>query len=251
MSIHSQPLVIEQTSPIPSHKNIVWVRESRFGRWFLGSDTWFRYVLSLAVLDFKRMLRDRIPLHGRMLDAGCGEGLTFGLLETHFKPAQIVGIEIDLEQATKATRVAAAMTTPTQVIHASAADRTFEHSSFDMIFSHQLLHHTCQQTEVVAEFYHLLKPGGILLAGESCQSFINSFLIRLLFRHPHMVQKEAQDYVDIVKNAGFIVTDRDVETTRPWWSRRCLGFAQKIGIGKNNNAATEVLIVAIKPLSAS
>ncbi len=248
MPILTEPLTAIERSSLQRHKNNGWVRETHFGRWFLRSDTWYRYVLSLAVLDFKRMLLDRIPLNGRILDAGCGEGITFGLLETHLKPAQIAGIEIDLEQAKKAIRVAAGMRTPTQVIHGSAADPTFEHNSFDLIFSHQLLHHTCQQAEVLAEFYHLLKPGGILLVGESCRSFINSFFVRLLFRHPHMVQKEAQDYVDLVKSAGFSIDDKDVVTSRPWWSRRCLGLAQKCGIGKNNNTPTEVLIVAIKPI---
>jgi len=44
-----------------------------------------------------------------------------------------------------------------------------------------------------------------------------------------------------------VFTDKDVQTSRPWWSRRCLGMAQKLGLGLNNTEPTEILIVATKP----
>ncbi len=227
----------------------VWVRETRFGRWFLSTSTWYRYVLSHAVYDFKRLLAGRLPQQGCILDAGCGEGLAFSLIEEHFKPAEIVGIEIDVEQVKKASTRAVHLMTPTRVILGNASTSGLARNSFDMIFCHQLLHHTSEQTGVLTEFYQLLKPGGILLVGESCRSFINSLPVRLLFRHPHMAQQDAEGYVNLVKTAGFPVNSSDVFCSRPWWSRRCLGLAQKCGI-KNDYPATEILIVAVKPFAA-
>jgi SAM-dependent methyltransferase len=234
------------SQPLKSSTHVTWVRETRFGRWFLGTQVWYKYVLSQAVLDFKQLLKERVPLHSRILDAGCGQGLAFGLLEMHFQPSQIVGIDIDCDQVNRASRIAAELTTPAFAVHNNANNTPFESASFDMIFCHQLLHHTGQQTEVLNEFYRLLKPEGILLVGESCRSFINSVPVKVLFRHPSMAQKDADGYVDLVKAAGFTVAPNDIVTSRPWWSRRCLGLAQKCGIGKYNKPPTEVLIVAIK-----
>lgn len=227
--------------------NPVWVRETRFGRWFLSTQTWYRYVLSQAIIDFKTLLGERLPAQAHVLDAGCGQGLAFGLLEQHFQPAAITGIDIDAEQVKKAVNVASQLTTPTVARHTNASEPTFAAESFDLILCHQLLHHTNQQRETLQEFHRLLRPGGILLVGESCRSFINSAPVRLLFRHPQMAQKDAQGYIDLVRTSGFVFSEADIQTSRPWWSRRCLGLAQKLGIGLNNTEPTEILIVATKP----
>jgi len=228
--------------------NRSWVRETKFGRWFLGTHTWYRYVLSAAVIDFKQMVGARLPVQARLLDAGCGQGMAFGLLQTHFKPVAIVGIDIDREQTSKATKYAASLSTPTKVISGNASGKVFDAESFDIIFCHQLLHHTGEQCEVLREFLRILKPGGLLLVGESCKSFIESAPVRLLFRHPKMAQKDAEGYVSLVRHAGFHIDASDIRTSRPWWSRRLLGLAQKFGIGIHDRPPTEVLIAAFKPL---
>ena len=234
-------------APSMANNKTLWVRETRFGRWFLSTHTWYRYVLSQAIIDFKALLGERLPVQARILDAGCGQGLAFGLLEQYFQPAAITGIDIDGAQIKKAAAAANELATPTSALHSNACLPTFAAESFDLILCHQLLHHTSQQQETLQEFYRLLRPGGILLVGESCRSFINSVPVRLLFRHPAMAQKDAQGYQDLVRNAGFVFDHNHVQTTRPWWSRRCLGMAQKLGIGRNNTEPTEILIAASKP----
>lgn len=232
----------------PTTKNsAIWVRETRFGRWFLSTHTWYRYVLSQAIIDFKTLLGERLPAQAHILDAGCGQGLGFGLLEQHFQPAAITGIDIDAEQVKKAADVASQLATPASAVHANASASNLAAESFDLILCHQLLHHTSQQQETLQEFYRLLRPGGILLVGESCRSFINSAPVRLLFRHPEMAQKDARGYIELVRSNGFVFNETDIQTSRPWWSRRCLGMAQKLGIGLNNTEPTEILIVATKP----
>lgn len=234
------------TSSAP-RSNVIWVRETRFGRWFLSTHTWYRYVLSQAISDFKVLLADHSPAQPRILDAGCGQGMAFGLLEQHFQPSSITGIDIDGEQIRKANAEAANLATPTTAVQGNASEPIFPAGSFDLILCHQLLHHSSQQQETLAEFHRLLRPGGILLVGESCRSFIQSIPVRLLFRHPAMVQKDARGYMELLREAGFHFTDNDVQTSRPWWSRRFLGMAQKLGIGRNITEPTEILIVAHKP----
>lgn len=246
-----QPMSAKKTAAgfadLSARNKAVWVRETRFGRWFLGTQTWYRYVLSEAITNFKLLVAKRSSEKPRILDAGCGQGLAFRLLEQHFQPATITGIDIDGEQVRKAIVVASMMETPTKVVNGNACESTFLAESFDIILCHQLLHHSSQQQEMLAEFYRLLQPGGILLVGESCRSFIQSIPVRLLFRHPAMVQKDAQGYMDLLRQAGFVFTETDVQTSRPWWSRRCLGMAQKLGIGLDITEPTEILIVAQKP----
>lgn len=242
----NKPAAASSATPA-SPKKAIWVRETRFGRWFLSTHTWYRYVLSQAIIDFKGLLAGRLPAQPRILDAGCGQGMAFGLLEQHFQPATITGIDIDGEQIRKAKAAGAELATPSTAVHGNASETTFPAESFDLILCHQLLHHSSQQQETLAEFYRLLPPGGILLVGESCRSFIQSIPVRLLFRHPAMVQKDAQGYIDLLRAAGFVFTESDIQTSRPWWSRRCLGMAQKLGIGRDITEPTEILIVAKKP----
>ena len=225
-----------------------WVRETRFGRWFLSTNIWFRYVLGEAVLDFDRMLGVDRSAVNRMLDAGCGIGLAFSLLEQYFQPKTIVGVDIDRELTEIA--VTSAQQCECQVILETTlvVDLNFPDQSFDMIFCHQLLHHTADQEDTVQQFYRLLVPGGVVLIGESCRSFVCSLPVRSLFKHPMRAQKSAAEYVDLVKSMGFAVGEYDVKASTPWWSRWDLGLLEKLGIGgKKTLPATEILIVARKP----
>ena len=160
-----------------------WVRETKFGRWFLSSHTWYKYVLTEAVTDFYTLSNGRLPEKARFLDAGCGEGLGFGLLNNTYKPVSIIGVDVDREQIDKAQVRAEELTIPTQALHGDISSQLpLGDGSIDVVFCHQLLHHTSLQKEVLAELYRLLVPGGYLLVGESCRSFIHSLPVRLLFR---------------------------------------------------------------------
>lgn len=224
-----------------------WVRETLFGRWFLRSDIWFKYVLTQAVLDFVGLAGNHLMSQPRVLDAGCGEGLSFGLLASHFKPSSILGVDIDFNQLSRSCKRREALTVPVQVLHADISDGLpIASNSFDLVFCHQLLHHSSRQSEILEEFYRLLKPGGVLLVGESCRSFIRTLPVRLLFKHPSFAQKDALGYCDLIRASGFEFTDSDVLLSRPWWSRKCFGLAQKIGIS-NSKEASEVLVVCRKP----
>ena len=54
----------------------------------------------------------------------------------------------------------------------------------DLIFCHQTFHHLVEQERALAEFYRVLKPGGYLLFAESTEAYIDTWVIRWLFRHP-------------------------------------------------------------------
>lgn len=224
-----------------------WVRESRFGRWFLTTNIWLQYVLSEAVVDFKKLLKNRLSGTPHLLDAGCHQGLAFDLLEQYFQPKTIIGVDIDADFIRVAEETATRCVCEVKCENGTVYNLHLPDTSIDVIFCHQLLHHLSDQSTALEEFYRVLVPGGVLLVGESCRSFITSLPVRLLFRHPMHVQKSAEEYVELVRSHGFIIRDEDIKTSIPWWSRTDYGLSEKIGLPQKQQEATEVLMVARKP----
>lgn len=224
-----------------------WVPETAFGKWFLSTGTWFKYVLSRAVADLKALAGDRAMDAARLLDIGCGEGRAFPLLAEAFRPKSIVGIDIDGPQIRRAAAAAAACSCPVTVQHNSVTRLDLADHSIDVIFLHQLIHHTADQTGALRELYRVARPGAVFLIGESCETFIKTWSVRWFFRHPDGIQKPAQGYVDLVRAAGFTVADGDIQTSTPWWSLPDLGVLRRLGLSRGPSEPTEILIVARKP----
>ena len=240
-----------QTLELPSNTHMAetetdWVRESRFGRWFLSTNMWFQYVLSEAMFDLHQLFNNRRVGVNQVLDAGCGQGLAFGLLEQHFLPKTIIGVDIDAELIRLAPEAAKRCHCEVQFHHGSVYNLNIPDNAIDLIFCHQLLHHLPDQTRALKELYRVLVPGGVVLIGESCRSFITSLVIRLLFRHPMHVQKTAEEYVELVKSIGFTIGDEDIRISRPWWSRKDFGLTEKIGLPQPQEP-TEIVMIARKP----
>ena len=224
-----------------------WVPETRFGKWFIGTDIWIDYVLHEAVADFRNMMGDRLPARPVILDAGCGIGLSFALLDKMFQPQMIIGADIDPLSLENAKQAAMSPGCELRLLHSPAQHLDLPDRSVDIVFCHQLLHHVKAQQTVLRELHRVLRPGGFLLSGESCRSFIHSFWVRLLFRHPDMVQKSAEGYVELLRSAGFEVAESDIRCTVPWWSRVDFGLLERWGLSSRRPATTEVNTLAIKP----
>jgi ubiquinone/menaquinone biosynthesis C-methylase UbiE len=233
--------------PIRQASENDWVRESRFGRWFQTTNIWFQYVLNEAIIDFKKLLNNRLSGAPHILDAGCGQGLAFELLEEHFQPKAIIAVDIDKEQSSLAPEAAKRCQCTVTFENGTVCNLNIPDNAIDLIFCHQLLHHLSDQSRALEEFYRILVPGGLILIGESCRAFLNSFSVRLLFRHPLQVHKTADEYIELVKSIGFKIHDNDIKTSTPWWSRKDFGLAEKIGLPQKRQEATEVLIIARKP----
>lgn len=227
-----------------------WVRETRFGKWFVSTDIWVKYVLRVAIGDFREMLGPRLPSRPVVLDAGCGIGLSFVLLDDLCRPRTLIGTDIDLAALHTAALLPPMAGCDVQLLHASADRLPLPDHSVDVVYCHQLLHHVQAQQAVLRELLRVLRPGGYLLSAESCRSFIHSFWVRLLFRHPAMVQKTAQEYIDLIRGAGFEVAPGDVRLSTPWWSRVDFGLRERWGISSRRPDVTEVNTVATKPLHA-
>lgn len=225
-----------------------FVEETRFGNWFLCSDTWKVHVLRRALNDLQRLMPLGMTQFAEILDVGCGFGHSFAELAARFSPQRIVGLDADPALHARATAAARACNCKVELHAANAACMDLPDNSFDLVFCHQSFHHIVAQEAAMAEFYRVLKPGGVLLFAESTRRYIHSLPIRLLFRHPMQVQKTAPEYLHIIRSAGFELPDVRISLPFLWWSRPDLGLLEWLGLPvPQQREETLVNAVAIKP----
>lgn len=224
-----------------------WVHETRIGTWFLSTKIWYEVVLDVAIKNLHSLVGERYEKQAKILDIGCGRGQSFPLLDQYFSPAFIKGVDIDPKLVEIANQAGEGCRCDVDVNRSSAQKLDELDNSFDIVFCHQLIHHVPFREETMQEFYRILKPGGVLLLAESCHSFLEIYWVRWFFRHPKMQQKNAQGYIDLIRGAGFNVTEKDVLKTTPWWARLDLGITARLGLKFKSLDTAEIFIAATKP----
>ncbi|WP_044530937.1 class I SAM-dependent methyltransferase [Herbaspirillum sp. B65] len=241
MKSHSTPMPAALSEHVP---------ETAFGLWFLRTPTWTLHVLERAMLDLERLIPQRRSSYPVVADVGCGWGRSLKKLQTRFAPQRLIGMDIDPAMIEAARAEADAEGLRAEFIQCSSSQMRLEDSSVDLLFCHQTFHHLVDQEEAIREFYRVLKPGGILLFAESTKRYIHSWIIRLLFRHPMEVQKTAEQYLALVRSAGFQVAPQSISYPYLWWSREDLGILERVFGIKPRAEREETLInlVAVKPL---
>ena len=181
----------------------LYVPESRFGVWFLGTETWAKHVLERALKDLEGLIENRRASYPVIVDVGCGYGRSFEMLNDRFRPIRIVGIDIDPKMLATSSREAAKHGLAVELKQASGSSLPLPGESVDMVFCHQTFHHLIYQHDALREFHRILKPNGVLLFAESTRKYIHSWIIRMLFRHPMDVQRTAAEYLDDDSRCGF------------------------------------------------
>ena len=230
-----------------------YVEETRFGFWFLRSHTWQHHVLRVAVNDLRSLFSEPLPDAPVLLDAGCGQGKSFQYLNKVFKPGQLLGSDADPHSVDLSQQEAARLGLNVEVQGADCATLPYTDASVDLLFCHQTFHHLVEQEQALAEFYRVLKPGGYLLFAESTEAYIDTWVIRWLFRHPMHVQKSAAGYLAMIRQQGFEFSPQNVSYPYLWWSRaKDFGLLERLGLRKakpfGQRDETLVNVVARKPL---
>jgi ubiquinone/menaquinone biosynthesis C-methylase UbiE len=165
-----------------------------------------------------------------------------------FAPDLIVGLDADPALMTRAGDTAARCECPVSLHAANAAQTDLPSAQFDLVFCHQTFHHIVEQAAAMAEFFRVLKPGGLLLFAESTRRYIHSLPIRLLFRHPMEVQRTAEEYIAMIRAAGFALPDEKISLPYLWWSRPDLGLFERLGVPvPQQREETLINAVAVKP----
>jgi SAM-dependent methyltransferase len=210
----------------------LFVPETRLGFWFLGTQTWESRVIRVALEDLSRLIPAGVsPARPVLLDVGCGQGTSFKPLAEHFAPQRLIAIDFEEACLDKARQEAAKENVAAEIRRGDASALELADASVDVVFCHQTFHHLTRQREALAEFHRVLKPGGLLLFAESTRAYIESWIIRLLFRHPMEVQRSAEEYMAMIREAGFRFGPENVSFPYLWWSRSDLGAREFWGFG--------------------
>jgi ubiquinone/menaquinone biosynthesis C-methylase UbiE len=227
-----------------------YVPETGFGLWFLRTNTWTLHVLERALVDLDRLIPERKVAYPVIADVGCGWGRSLPKLQQRFAPQRLIGMDIDPAMLQASTKEVQQAGIHAELICSSSSSLRLQNDSVDLLFCHQTFHHLIEQEKAIAEFYRVLKPGGVLLFAESTRRYIYSWMIRLLFRHPMEVQKTAEQYLALVRSAGFSVAPESISYPYLWWSREDLGIAENwFGIRPPaQREETLINLVAVKPL---
>lgn len=230
-----------------------YVEETRFGLWFLRSHTWQHHVLRVAIDDLRSLFSSAPPANPVLLDAGCGQGKSFRYLRQEFAPQRLIGVDADPHSLNLSAAEAARQGMAVELIGSDCATLVVPDASVDLLFCHQTFHHLVEQEKALAEFYRVLKPGGYLLFAESTKAYIDTWVIRWLFRHPMQVQKSAAQYLAMIANQGFRFEDCNVSYPYLWWSRaKDFGLLERWGLRRprpfGEREETLVNVVARKPL---
>src|SRR3954465_1500174 len=233
------------TLPLPAPH----VEETRFGKWFLRTQTWRVHVLERAMTDLARLIPSRQPAYGVVIDVGCGSGYSLPRLAQRFLPRELIGVDIDPEMLAVARRELERADVDARLIQSSSTQMPLPDGYADLLFCHQTFHHLVEQEAALKEFLRVLKPGGLLLFAESTRRYIHSWMIRALFRHPMDVQRSAPEYLQMLRSAGFTVPEASVSYPYLWWSRSDLGVLERwFGIKPSATREETLLnLVAIKP----
>ena len=229
-----------------------YVEETRFGFWFLRSHTWQHHVLRVAINDLRSLFSTALPANPVLLDAGCGQGKSFQYLRQVFAPQRLIGVDADPQSLDLSREEAARQGMAVELIGSDCATLAVPDASVDLLFCHQTFHHLVEQEKALAEFYRVLKPGGYLLFAESTEAYIDTWVIRWLFRHPMHVQKSAAQYLQMIRDQGFQFEDRNVSYPYLWWSRaKDFGLLERFGLRRpkpfGEREETLVNVVARKP----
>ena len=235
--------VVDQPVPVSS----AFVPESLFGVWFLSTDIWVNYVLRCAMDDLDRLIENRRASYPVIVDFGCGFGRSFKLLQERFNPVRIVGIDVDPKMLARSRLEARRNQLPVELKRAKSSSLPLDDQSVDMVFCHQTFHHLVDQQRALREFHRVLKPEGLLLFAESTRKFIDSWIIRLLFRHPIETQRSAGEYLSMIGDAGFETRPNSISYPYLWWSRGDLSIMESwFGVAAPPHEETMINLIAVR-----
>jgi ubiquinone/menaquinone biosynthesis C-methylase UbiE len=226
----------------------LYVPESRFGVWFLGTETWTKHVLKRAIDDLDRLIEERRASYPVILDVGCGFGRSFMMLNDRFRPVRMLGVDIDPAMLASASLETKRQGLLVEFRRASSSSLPIAGQSVDILFCHQTFHHLIDQHRALREFHRVLRHDGVLLFAESTRKYIHSWIIRMLFRHPMEVQRTAAEYLTMIRDAGFDIHPSAVSYPYLWWSRSDFAIAERwFGVTPPpNHEETLINLVAIR-----
>ncbi len=140
--------------------------------------------------------------NSRVLDIGCGMGGIDILLVKEYGAAEVVGIDVETPVLEKAKQYALEenLVEKIEFVLVESGPLLFENASFDIVFSKDALLHIPDKKMLFSEILRVLKPGGMLLAGD---------WLRGEYENP---SKHMKEFAELSDNEFDMVTFRDYTT---------------------------------------
>lgn len=166
-------------------------------------------------------LADYIPEGGRpprVLDLGCGPGVSTIILAQAAPAATVVGLDLAPRMLDQARRYSAraGLDSTIQYVLADAGDLPFAGGSLDMVTGHSFLYLVPDRARVAAEAYRVLRQGGNFAsmeprAGASIGTLLHRwreirYIISVIFWRPYSLwhgQFSNGSFQDLLSSAGF------------------------------------------------
>ena len=147
-------------------------------------DTYLQQYLTLApvplglirAIDCRHI--GRVPLGGKILDAGCGDGLLARILFKNTEGKVITGIDHDPGELKKARSLGIYH----DLIACEITAIPFKNNTFDHVLSNSVLEHVTDIDQALAELARVLKPGGTLVFTVPSEYLSEHFLFGRIFR---------------------------------------------------------------------
>ena len=161
-------------------------------------------------------LMERLPVNASVLDAGCGAGIPISqMLSERFQVAGVDFSEAQVELAKNNVPNA-------RFLCEDMTKLDFPEGTFDGITSYYAIIHIPREEhqELLANFYRMLKPGGVALLCLGAEHLIDDIDENYLGTRMYWSHYDSETYLRILKDCGFSII----------WSRH-VGDATCAGAG--------------------
>gem|GEM_PF-198923 len=166
-------------------------------------------------LEGPRLLAMTGRLDGkRVLEIGCGQGFGMKIILEQFGAASVQGFDLDPRMVRRAQKRMRRYASRAEVSVGDATAIAAADESFDAVFDFGVLHHVEIWEDAVREIARVLKPGGIFAFEEVSKEALDSWIYRLLFKHPEQDRFTVDDFVAALERHGIVVDDN----LRSFWS---------------------------------
>ncbi|MBW4555217.1 MAG: methyltransferase domain-containing protein [Trichormus sp. ATA11-4-KO1] len=121
---------------------------------------------ALAAENLSRRMYDagKVTNGQKILDCGCGFGGTIASLNHHFDKMQLIGLNIDPRQLTRArAQVQHRSHNSIKFVQGDACKLPFADNSFDIVLAVECIFHFPSRQKFFQEVWRVLKPGGRLI----------------------------------------------------------------------------------------
>lgn len=136
----------------------------------------------------------------RLLELGCGAGLTTREIAREFRPARLAASDLDPAQVARARRNVAGLPA-VEVRQADATALPYGDGEFDAVIAIGVLHHIPRWRQALAEVARVLRPGGHYCFAEPTKGRLTRGMYRL-FPHPPEAMFARRELLSAMAAAG-------------------------------------------------